>query len=174
MNEVRLEPVQPRVVAYAEPEPAPRHPVEQQPQRGPFIPPAAEMPVRPARMPTIDDLPLPGRNQLRAYREPQQQAPQPAAGVRRQTLFERLAAFGMSRHEEEQQRPATASPRAPQQQYAAPQQPNQVHAEYGKRPVAAAPRAQAPLDPHGRLQPSARPSEDDALEIPAFLRRQSS
>jgi cell division protein FtsZ len=43
-----------------------------------------------------------------------------------------------------------------------------VHAEYAKRP--ATQRPVAPLDPHGRAQPRA---EDDQLEIPAFLRRQS-
>jgi cell division protein FtsZ len=30
------------------------------------------------------------------------------------------------------------------------------------------------LDPHGRATPVARNAEDDHLEIPAFLRRQSS
>jgi cell division protein FtsZ len=36
-----------------------------------------------------------------------------------------------------------------------------------------APR-QAQLDPHGRQTPVVRSAEDDHLEIPAFLRRQSS
>jgi cell division protein FtsZ len=54
-----------------------------------------------------------------------------------------------------------------------------VHAEFAKRPAApiaapSAPRApQLPLDQHGRVQAQTRPSEDDHLEIPAFLRRQS-
>jgi cell division protein FtsZ len=57
-------------------------------------------------------------------------------------------------------------------------QPSPVHAEYARRPAspsAPTPR-QAPLDPHGRAAPApvARNSEDDHLEIPAFLRRQSS
>ena len=46
--------------------------------------------------------------------------------------------------------------------------PSPVHAEYAKRP--ATQRPSAPLDPHGRALPRA---EDDQLEIPAFLRRQS-
>ena len=64
------------------------------------------------------------------------------------------------------QRPAAEAPR----QGASP-----VHAEYTKRPTA--PQgyrpAQGHLDPQGRMAP-ARNAEDDQLEIPAFLRRQSS
>jgi cell division protein FtsZ len=53
-------------------------------------------------------------------------------------------------------------------------QPNAVHAEYAKRAAAAAPRApQIPLDQHGRAAPQSRTAEEDHLEIPAFLRRQS-
>jgi cell division protein FtsZ len=33
---------------------------------------------------------------------------------------------------------------------------------------------QQSLDTHGRMAPTARQSEDDQLEIPAFLRRQTS
>jgi cell division protein FtsZ len=50
-------------------------------------------------------------------------------------------------------------------------QPSSVHAEYGKRNGQVT-RTQQPLDPQGRMI-AARPSEDDQLEIPAFLRRQS-
>jgi cell division protein FtsZ len=70
---------------------------------------------------------------------------------------------------------------APAPQAPAPQthrgQPNAIHAEYAKRPPAPAPRApqpQLPLDQHGRVAPQPRSAEEDHLEIPAFLRRQSS
>jgi cell division protein FtsZ len=50
-----------------------------------------------------------------------------------------------------------------------------VHAEYAKRP--APPQGYRPtqgqLDPQGRVTPPQRSSEDDQLEIPAFLRRQA-
>jgi cell division protein FtsZ len=55
------------------------------------------------------------------------------------------------------------------------EQPNAVHAEYAKRPGASIgqPRApQLPLDQHGRIAAQPR-TEEDHLEIPAFLRRQS-
>jgi cell division protein FtsZ len=57
-------------------------------------------------------------------------------------------------------------------------QASAIHAEYAKRP-AAQPQpgyrpAQGQLDPQGRAAPAApRAYEDDQLEIPAFLRRQS-
>ncbi|HYA74321.1 MAG TPA: cell division protein FtsZ, partial [Roseiarcus sp.] len=60
---------------------------------------------------------------------------------------------------------------------AAPPKPNAtaLHAEYGRpQPRPAAPRpAQGNLDAHGRLPARAAQMEDDQLEIPAFLRRQS-
>jgi cell division protein FtsZ len=85
--------------------------------------------------------------------------------------MERLASFGMSRAEEH----AVEAPRLPAPQPQVPRNypprqpsPSPVHAEYAKRP--ATQRPAAPLDPHGRALPRA---EDDQLEIPAFLRRQS-
>ena len=155
--------------------PAPA-PVQYEPvqERGPFIPPAPEAPVRPVRMPSIEDLPRPGQEQLRAWREGDRQAEQPAPVARRQTLFERLAAFGMSRQEEAEQqaapRAAAPQPRQPQPAPRPAYQPKPVHDEYGKR----APAPQAHLDQHGRVAPAPRTAEDDHLEIPAFLRRQSS
>jgi cell division protein FtsZ len=150
--------------------------------QGPFIPSAPEQPVRRQRMPQIDDLPLPGQNQLRARRG---EAPMPPHGEskHRRSLLERLASFGASRQEEpapfsegrERHAPPAQHPglNSPQR----PQAPGPVHAEYsGKRSYPAAPQraAQAPLE-HGR--PAAYPvrtAEEDQLEIPAFLRRQSS
>jgi cell division protein FtsZ len=53
--------------------------------------------------------------------------------------------------------------------------PSAAHAEYMRRPVQQQPAsrpAQGQLDPHGRAAPT-RSSEEDHLEIPAFLRRQA-
>ncbi|MDP4594164.1 MAG: cell division protein FtsZ, partial [Beijerinckiaceae bacterium] len=50
-----------------------------------------------------------------------------------------------------------------------------AHAAYGKRPATPAgrPPQQAQLDLHGRPQPLPRQIDDEQLEIPAFLRRQT-
>jgi cell division protein FtsZ len=170
-NDVRLEPVAPRPVYEPEPAPVARRVEEAPIERGPFIPPAPEQPFKATRIPTIEDFPQPGRDQLIAHRE--QRGPAQAPAAKRQTLFERLAAFGQSRQDELEQRTQQA-PRAPIAPRSAA--PSQVHAEYGKRPAAQPqpqPRQQAHLDQHGRTAPAPRQSEEDQLEIPAFLRRQS-
>jgi cell division protein FtsZ len=148
-----------------------------------FIPPAPEQPTRQVRMPQIEDLPAVAQAQLRLHRDGHPPAPPPVE-TRRRSLLEKLAAFGITRHEDA---PAPTPAPAPAQRML-PQpppapaplvQPRQnsaaLHAEYGRpQPRVQAPRAPAgSLDPHGR--PAARPmqSEDDQLEIPAFLRRQS-
>ncbi len=153
---------------YAEPlpEPAPRIVAEP----APYVPPPPELPR--TRMPAIEDFPKPIQDQIRQHRGEVEQDP------RRKSIFERLASFGASRQEDTLQAapaaapyyPAPPPPRAP-----APQQPSPIHAEYGKRPAPAAqqPSPHAALDPHGRRAPHPRPVEDDHLEIPAFLRRQS-
>ncbi len=57
----------------------------------------------------------------------------------------------------------------------APQPLSPEHAVYGKRPAQQAGRMpqQAQLDLHGRAQPQPRQIDDEQLEIPAFLRRQT-
>jgi cell division protein FtsZ len=143
-------------------------------ESGPFIPGAADSPlVRPQRMPQIDDLPLPAQNQIRAHRG---EAPaQPHGEAKRRSLLERLASFGAGRHDEgappaQHERPA--APRPAQQR---PPAPGPVHAEYGKRPQPPAPaRAPQAHDQHPRVAYQPRANEEDQLEIPAFLRRQSS
>jgi len=180
-NEVELRPVSPKPVAYEEAPVAFSRPEFVEPPAGPFIPPVPEEPVmRHARMPRVEDLPLPAQNQLRAHRaEPADAAP--AAEAKRRSLLERLASFSMGRHDEplpavpRQNFPPPAGPApapvAPPAPPAGPS-PSPVHAEYAKRPVA--PVVRQPLDQHGRIMAQPRPIEDDQLEIPAFLRRQSS
>ncbi|ACK52384.1 cell division protein FtsZ [Methylocella silvestris BL2] len=162
---------------YAEPA-KPQARIDDHFDPGPFIPAAPESPVvRPQRMPQIDDLPLPAQNQLRAQRgeAPAQQHPHPEA--KRRSLLERLASFGAGRQDEgpgvaisPEQRQQAPQLRLPQPR---PQGPNPVQAEYGKRPQQPAPQ-QRPPQPDPRAAYQTRVSEEDQLEIPAFLRRQSS
>jgi len=153
-----------RPLAYSEPQPVQEAPVYQ----GHFIPPVAEQPIRAPRMPTIDDLPLPAQNQLRAQRAQPGESPD----TKRRTLLDRLAAFGMSRQEAPQA--AAEAPRQAASAPAAPRNPapNPVHAEYAKRPAAPV-QAQAYAEPQARMAPPVRTTEEDQLEIPAFLRRQA-
>jgi cell division protein FtsZ len=150
-------------------------------EAGPFVPAAPDSPVvRPQRMPQIDDLPLPAQNQIRAHRGELAAETHPEA--KRRSLLERLASFGISRQEGAATAPAPRDRQAPVRQPAPPQtyrqpQPNPVHAEYAKRaqhPPAPQRIPQPPVDTHGRAAYQSRSLEEDQLEIPAFLRRQSS
>ena len=179
---VQLQPVMPQQapVYHEAPRPAAREPERY--EAGPYIPPAPEGPVmRPQRMPQIEDLPVPVQNQIR-----QQIGSGDGADVKRRTLLERLAAFGQSREEiggpmAQPERPAMpqlgyGQPQ-PQQPAYRPAAPAPVHSEYAKRPAAPGgghlPTQRQPLDQHGRVAPAPRQSDDDQLEIPAFLRRQT-
>ncbi|BCB19059.1 cell division protein FtsZ [Bosea sp. ANAM02] len=179
-QDIRIEPVQPRPVMAA-PAPEPVHHAEPTLNLDEsFIPPMPERAVvRPTRMPRVEDLPAPGQAQLNAHRGAQA-APQPPSAVeqKRMSLMQRLASvgFGGRKDDEAEMAPAPAParqmPQAPMPQAAAP---SAAHAEYMRRPVQQQPAsrpAQGQLDPHGRAAP-ARSSEDDHLEIPAFLRRQA-
>ena len=148
-------------------------------ESGPFVPDAPV--IRPQRMPQIEDLPLPAQNQIRAQRgEPSLEHPE---AKRRSSLLQKLASFGISRHEAEadgsaaRERQAPPRPQAPQA-HRQPQ-PSSLHAEYagsrGQHPPAPQPRApqQPGLDAAPRGAYQSRSYEDDQLEIPAFLRRQS-
>jgi cell division protein FtsZ len=144
-----------------------------------FIPPQPERPVvRAPRMPRVEDLPLPGQNQLRAAKGLAR--PVQPAEAKRMTLLQRLAAVGLGRREDAHEDEAPASPVAQHppvpRQIAPPAPAPSAASASGRRiPVPApapAPRVPHGLDQHGRpLQQ--RTFEDDQLEIPAFLRRQS-
>ncbi len=150
-NGVYYEPAAARQ-SYSEPvTEAPMHRME--PEPAPYMP-APETP-RP-RMPSVEDFP-------RAIQEQIRQARGETAPVeeRRKSIFERLASFGASRQED----PAQAVP-APVRPLAPPPPPSA--ADYARRQAApAGPEA------HGRRAPQHRMAEEDHLEIPAFLRRQS-
>jgi cell division protein FtsZ len=136
-----------------------------------FIPPAPEQPaVRAPRMPQIEDLPQLAQNQLRAMREAQNGLPVPE--TRRRSLLEKLAAFGITKHDGEVAPAANVSaPPAPGTPLQRPQAlpPAEPH-RIPQRPQPV--RSSGGYDPHARAVQRAPVSEDDHLDIPAFLRRQ--
>jgi cell division protein FtsZ len=139
-----------------------------------FIPPAPERAMRPTRMPRVEDLPVPAQKQLRAARG----EGDAAAANDRKSLLQRLATVGFGRRDEATPAAAPAEPAPlaatePPARQPAPAAP----AEYARRqaPAPAYAPAKGNLDRQGRAPaPAPRPTEDDHLEIPAFLRRQSS
>jgi cell division protein FtsZ len=177
-HDVAIRPATPKPVYEPAPEPVRAQAPEPAMHQENFIPPRPEEIVRAPRMPRVDELPRPAQALMENRAAPAQQA---APEKKRVTLMERLAQVGFgSKHEQPAQRTephAQPQQRAPQQPQYVPQtapqaapRPSAAHDEYGKRP--ATNRPQAGLDTHGR--PAAqRPYEDDQLEIPAFLRRQS-
>jgi cell division protein FtsZ len=124
--------------------------------------------IRAPRMPQFDDLPAIAQEQIRIARG--ESAP---VESRQRSLLDRLRDFGITRSAEKA--PAQAEPvREPER--AAPPVRAQVRplvAEAGRPPMrpAGARPAQGQLDVHGRVRPAQ--AEEDQLEIPAFLRRQS-
>jgi cell division protein FtsZ len=132
-------------------------------------------------MPKFEDLPMPAQAEIRQARgeqgrgESEEEHPQKS----RLSLLQRLANVGLGRRDEESEPPIAARASGPampaipdrklpkrsvQEQIAA----NEPVSEYARRP---APQG---LDSHGRPAPvAAAPQGDDHLDIPAFLRRQS-
>jgi cell division protein FtsZ len=147
-----------------------------------FMPPAPEpSPVRPRRMPSIDELPRPAQAELRAHRGEQFEADNPEK--RKVGFLRRLASAGLGRKENEGQpekreanmRPVRPLPRQadrapvpprPASPASGPRNADPV-SEYAKRPT------HHTLDLHGRQSPVHNSLDEDQLEIPAFLRRQA-
>lgn len=136
-----------------------------------FIPPVADRVMKPVRMPSVEELQIPATVQspsaaTQAHADLMQ--PQPAE-KRRMTLLEKLSKVGFGRSQDD----AAVEDKKQPEMEAAPQmqdtrlQPQMNTQAAGYRP------AQGQLDPHGRVQVQKSVSEDDSLEIPAFLRRQS-
>jgi cell division protein FtsZ len=170
-TDVEIQPLAAPVIAF--PEPLELHRESEEDEEADFIPPAPEQPAGRARMPQIEEMPQVAQNQFRALREAQGANSSPPPEIRRRSLLEKLAAFGITRHEEEAAPQATGpglpTPAAPRP-YPAPVAPPEF-ARSQPRPTLARALPGA-LDPHGR--PIHRPpvTEDDHLDIPAFLRRQ--
>jgi cell division protein FtsZ len=172
-----------------EPLPADLHQPEP-PMPTAFIPPMPEPVMRQPRMPRIDELPLPAQNEIRAQRgeladnHPEKQ---------RASLMQRLASVGLGKRGDEAEAappaPRTARPvpqfdrpqarptaRNPEGRYPDARQPESRPPELrAADPVSEYARRPAPqgLDPHGRPAAVHNPSEEDQLDIPAFLRRQA-
>ena len=165
-----LFPEQPAVAASGEPS-APRA----------FIPPAPERaPVKPRRMPEIDELPRPAQAELRAQRGEQVDAEH--GEKRKGGLLRRLAAVGLGRREvgpEEDKLPANVrqvrpAARPADRMPAPPPRPTPAApVARGSEPVSEFAKRQPhqALDPLGRQAPVH--NEEDQLDIPAFLRRQA-
>jgi len=183
-DDVVLTPTQPKQATAYEPAPLPEAVVEDAAAASaPFLPPQADRTVRPTRMPRVEELPMPAQNQIRASRGESEAAP--AGQEKRMTLLQRLATVGFGgRKDEMAPAPSPAEPApmpAPRPAAVAEAPPRPpvppVHAEYVKRPAQPSQPgyrpAQGSLDQQGRVSPPSRSAEDDQLEIPAFLRRQS-
>jgi cell division protein FtsZ len=185
--EVTIRPLGPKPSLFIDPATQPVPPEALEPET--FIPPQPErMPQRGMRMPRIDELPVPAQKEIRARRgELQDEHPE----KRRTSLLQRLAAVGLGRRDDDEEiapmppkavAPMPAMPQVPPmsqvaierpqgrplpRQEARPEPRPEPVSEYAKRP---APHG---LDQHGRQLPVHNRSEEDQLDIPAFLRRQA-
>ena len=130
-------------------------------------------------MPRIEDLPIPGQNELRAVRGGASGADLPEK--RRMGLLQRLASVGLGRRDmpgetesgADAHRPAQADSTRPSSRPGAGRQGDSRSAadpasEYGNKR-----HGHQGLDPLGRQAPVHNSPEEDQLEIPAFLRRQA-
>jgi len=173
-EEVAIRPLAPKPSLFIDP--ASSAPQAEEPQS--FIPPQAERPqTRAPRMPRIDELPVPAQNEIRARRGelPMDDHPE----KQRMSLLQRLASVGLGRrYQDEEAAPPAPRPIAPtlpqptdrlagRPQPRAPEPRLEPVSEYAKR---SAPQG---LDQHGRQAPVHSQSEEDQLDIPAFLRRQA-
>jgi cell division protein FtsZ len=172
VNDVELQPIAPPAAAFPEPIEASPEPEE---EYHTFISPAPEPVIRAARMPQIEDLPQVAQQQIRAMRDAQAMTAGPSAApeTRRKSLLEKLAAFGITRHEDEQTtQKAAASPAslpAPRLHPALSSQPDLARSHSRAQQVRS---ATGSVETHGRPSPRLPVTEDDQLDIPAFLRRQ--
>ena len=149
-------------------EPELEGPAEEEPA-GPFIPPTPDRSARAARtMPRLEDLPIPGQNELRAVRG--ETAPADHPEKRRMGLLQRLASVGLGRREGAGDNETPDAHRPAQSDSPRPRRSGDSRdpvSEYAKR------QGHQGLDPLGRQAPVHNSPEEDQLEIPAFLRRQA-
>ena len=183
IEDVVLRPIPPKPSLFVEPvDEQPASTASEAGHNRAFIPPAAERPARPPRMPRVDELPLPAQNEIRASRG--ESTEPPAVEKRRASLLQRLASVGLGRRDDAADDAAMAGGRTQAQPNLAPagrradesrghdQRPQDMVSEYAKRAPAVRPAPQG-LDPHGRPAPVRDSIDEDHLEIPAFLRRQA-
>jgi cell division protein FtsZ len=194
-DDVAIRPLSPKPSLFIDP-PA-SDPDAREPEA--FIPPQPERAaVRTPRMPRIDELPVPAQNEIRARRGELPPAEHPEG--QRKSLLQRLASVGLGRRQHEEEDAEASPPRGappnlqqPTERLAGRPMPRMPEprpepvSEYAKRPaLQGAPQGTAHgmphgtphgtpqgLDQHGRQTPVHNPSEEDQLDIPAFLRRQA-
>jgi cell division protein FtsZ len=176
IEDVTIRPIQPKPSLFPEPANEPPAPEPALPRA--FIPPAPERAARPARMPRIEELPLPAQNELRAHLGDAPPAEHPEK--RRMSLLQRLATVGLGRREDAAESPDASAARpqprlAPRSMERLPPRPTRPSESRGPEPVSEYARrpAHQGLDPQGRITPVHNPPDDDQLDIPAFLRRQA-
>lgn len=151
----------------AAPAPAPAA-VTEMPQPEPVMPAASLAPEElTPRMPKVEDFPPVVQAELDAHSE---SAEEPQGDERGPMGLLKRLTHGLSRREEEvASELQPAQPREPALLQNAPEPRRQA----GQEAQLYAPR-RGQLDDHGRLNPQQRAtSEEDQLEIPAFLRRQA-
>jgi cell division protein FtsZ len=178
--DVTLRPLSPKPSLFIDP-PA-SEPEQQEPEA--FIPPQPErMSTRGPRMPRIDELPMPAQNEIRARRG--ELPPEHHPEKRRLSLLQRLAAVGLGRHDEEDAAPPSlpkspgiplpAAERLPGRPSSSPRADSRPEQLLRPEPVSEYAKRSSPqgLDQHGRQAPVHKGSEEDQLDIPAFLRRQA-
>ncbi|MGA7957525.1 MAG: cell division protein FtsZ, partial [Xanthobacteraceae bacterium] len=145
---------------------------------------AERLPSRPPRMPRLDELPVPAQNEIRARRGEVREDDHPEK--RRMSLLQRLASVGLGRRDQDESEaglpaaPMSAhvgGPVSPERLTGRPMpRPSQPRPDSGQElPVSDYARRSAPqgLDQHGRQAPVHNSSDEDQLDIPAFLRRQA-
>ncbi len=140
--------------------------------RNPYIPPTAERPTAQTRVPRIDEFPPIAQRQAAPAEDLDTDEARPRGLLRR-------LAQGLGRREEaedhapQMREPSFREPAAPRADAYRPA----GHDDFAKRPLARAPEAPRAaagnLDAHGRQPVVTRSLDEDNLEIPAFLRRQT-
>ena len=187
VEDVSIRPLAPKPTLFIDPaageQEAARKPEVLEPAA--FIPPQAErLPSRPPRMPRLDELPVPAQNEIRARRGEVREDDHPEK--RRMSLLQRLASVGLGRRDQDESEaglpaaPMSAhvgGPVSPERLTGRPMpRPSQPRPDSGQElPVSDYARRSAPqgLDQHGRQAPVHNSSDEDQLDIPAFLRRQA-
>jgi cell division protein FtsZ len=201
VEDVAIRPLGPKPSLFLDPTPqsAPEVQSPDMPEPAAFIPPQPERgPMRAPRMPRLEELPVPAQNEIRARRGEVRDDDHPEK--RRMSLLQRLASVGLGRREHDDAAanlPAApvgapmGGPVSPDRLLGRPMarqaEPRQEARQEGRQdlsrhdlsrhdlPVSEYARRPAPqgLDQHGRQSPVHNSSEEDQLDIPAFLRRQA-
>jgi cell division protein FtsZ len=126
-------------------------------------------------MPRLEDLPIPGQNELRAVRGEAPGADHPEK--RRMGLLQRLASVGLGRRDAHGETEPSADSHRPVEPPRPSSRPGRQSdsrftaespSEYGNKRL-----GHQGLDPLGRQALVHNSPEEDQLEIPAFLRRQA-